>query len=70
MRTGRTVSLQHLTQALDDLDPEGRVLPTLEEVRRVTRTVDGEVTATAMLEREGVRFDAARPTAGAQPAES
>ena len=30
--------LQHLTQDLDDLDPEGRVLPTVESVRRVTRT--------------------------------
>ncbi len=29
VRHGRTVSLQHLTQDLDDLDPEGRVLPTL-----------------------------------------
>ncbi len=57
VRTGRTVSLQHLTQALDDLDPEGRVLPTLEDVRRVTRTVDGEVTATAMLERFGFTGD-------------
>jgi ATP-binding cassette subfamily F protein uup len=51
------VSLQHLTQALDDLDPEGRVLPTLEDVRRVTRTVDGEVTATSLLERFGFTGD-------------
>ena len=57
VRQGRTVSLQHLTQALDDLDPEGRVLPTLEEVRRVTRTVDGEITATSMLERFGFSGD-------------
>ncbi len=57
VRQGRTVSLQHLTQALDDLDPEGRVLPTLEDVRRVTRTVDGEVTATSMLERFGFSGD-------------
>ncbi len=57
LRTGRTVSLQHLTQALDDLDPEGRVLPTLEDVRRVTRTVDGEVTATSLLERFGFTGD-------------
>jgi ATP-binding cassette subfamily F protein uup len=53
VRTGRTVSLQHLTQALDDLDPDGRVLPTLEDVRRVTRTADGEITATSLLERFG-----------------
>jgi ATP-binding cassette subfamily F protein uup len=57
LRTGRTVSLQHLTQALDDLDPDGRVLPTLEDVRRVTRTVDGEVTATSLLERFGFTGD-------------
>ena len=57
VRLGRTVSLQHLTQALDDLDPEGRVLPTVESVRRVTRTVDGEVTATSMLERFGFTGD-------------
>ena len=36
VRHGRTVALQHLTQDLDDLDPEGRVLPTLESIRRVT----------------------------------
>jgi ABC transport system ATP-binding/permease protein len=57
VRRGRTVALQHLTQALDDLDPEGRVLPTVESVRRVTRTVDGEVTASSMLERFGFTGD-------------
>ena len=57
VRHGRTVALQHLTQELDDLDPEGRVLPTLEEVRRVSRTVDGEVTATSLLERFGFTGD-------------
>ncbi len=57
VRLGRTVSLQHLTQALDDLDPEGRVLPTVESIRRITRTVDGEVTATSMLERFGFTGD-------------
>ena len=30
VRRGRTVALAHLTQALDDLPPEGRVLPTVE----------------------------------------
>ena len=30
VKHGRTVSLQHLTQELDDLDPEGRVLQTVE----------------------------------------
>jgi ATP-binding cassette subfamily F protein uup len=57
VRHGRTVSLQHLTQDLDDLDPEGRVLPTLESIRRVTRTETGEITATAMLERFGFTGD-------------
>jgi ATP-binding cassette subfamily F protein uup len=33
------------------------VLPTLEDVRRVTRTVDGEVTATSLLERFGFTGD-------------
>jgi ATP-binding cassette subfamily F protein uup len=57
VRHGRTVSLQHLTQDLDDLDPESRVLATLESIRRVTRTVDGDITATAMLERFGFTGD-------------
>ena len=53
----RQVALQHLTQQLDDLDPEGRVLPTVESIRRVTKTVDGEITATSMLERFGFTGD-------------
>ena len=53
----RTVALQHLTQALDDLDPEARVLATVESIRRVTRTADGEITATSMLERFGFTGD-------------
>jgi ABC transport system ATP-binding/permease protein len=57
VRRGRTVSLQHLTQALDSLDPTARVLPTVEEVRRVTRTTTGEITATSMLERFGFTGD-------------
>jgi ABC transport system ATP-binding/permease protein len=57
VKHGRTVALQHLTQQLDDLDPEGRVLPTVESIRRVTRTADGEITATAMLERFGFTGD-------------
>lgn len=57
VRHGRTVALQHLTQQLDDLDPEGRVLPTVESIRRVTRTADGEITATSMLERFGFTGD-------------
>jgi ABC transport system ATP-binding/permease protein len=57
VRHGRTVALQHLTQQLDDLDPDARVLPTVEAVRRVTRTADGEITATALLERFGFTGD-------------
>jgi ATP-binding cassette subfamily F protein uup len=58
VKHGRTVALQHLTQQLDDLDPSGRVLPTVESIRRVTKTSDGsELTATALLERFGFTGD-------------
>ncbi len=57
VKRGRTVVLQHLTQALDDLDPEARVLDTVESIRRVTRTTTGEVTASSMLERFGFTGD-------------
>ncbi|WP_210438854.1 ABC-F family ATP-binding cassette domain-containing protein [Nocardioides xinjiangensis] len=58
VRHGRTVELQHLTQALDEVDPEARVLPTVESIRRVTRTIDGqELTATSLLERFGFTGD-------------
>jgi len=57
VKHGRTVSLQHLTQTLDVLDPEGRVLPTVESIRRVTRTVTGDITASSMLERFGFTGD-------------
>jgi ATP-binding cassette subfamily F protein uup len=57
VRQGRTVALRHLTQALDDQDPEARVLATVESIQRVTRTRDGEVTASAMLERFGFTGD-------------
>ncbi|MCB0906524.1 MAG: ABC-F family ATP-binding cassette domain-containing protein, partial [Nocardioidaceae bacterium] len=57
VKHGRTVALQHLTQELDDLDPEARVLETVEGIRRVTRTADGEVTATSLLERFGFTGD-------------
>src|SRR3954470_10100723 len=33
VKHGRTVSMQHLTQALDALDPEARVLPMVESIR-------------------------------------
>ncbi|MGA8246970.1 MAG: ABC-F family ATP-binding cassette domain-containing protein [Nocardioides sp.] len=57
VKHGRTVALQHLTQALDDLDPEARVLDSVESVRRVARTTTGEVTASALLERFGFTGD-------------
>jgi ATP-binding cassette subfamily F protein uup len=59
VKHGRTVVLQHLTQQIDDdLDPEARVLPTVESIKRVTRTADGsDVTATSMLERFGFTGD-------------
>src|SRR3954453_16486143 len=57
VKLGRTVALQHLTQALDDLDPQARVLETVESVRRVTRTVTGEITASSLLERFGFTGD-------------
>ena len=58
VKHGRTVQMQHLTQALDEIDPEARVLPTVESIRRVTKTLDGqEVTATSLLERFGFTGD-------------
>jgi len=57
VKQGRTVALRHLTQQLDDLDPDGRVLPMVESVRRVTKTADGEITASSMLERFGFTGD-------------
>ncbi|MGI8645314.1 MAG: ABC-F family ATP-binding cassette domain-containing protein, partial [Nocardioides sp.] len=63
VRHGRTVALQHLTQAVEPLvSGEGladdvRVLDTVESVRRITRTLDGDVTASSMLERFGFTGD-------------
>ena len=57
VRHGRTIAIQHLTQALDDLDPEARVLATVESQQRVTRTADGDITASALLERFGFTGD-------------
>ena len=61
-RHGRTVALAHLTQGLDDVDPEERVLPSVERIKRVTKVAPGggragEVTATSMLERFGFTGD-------------
>jgi len=57
VRTGRTVALAHLTQAVTEVDPEIRVLDSVEEIRRVTRTTTGEITASSMLERFGFTGD-------------
>jgi ATP-binding cassette subfamily F protein uup len=57
VKHGRTIAMQHLTQALDDLDPAERVLPSVESIRRVTKTADGEISATSMLERFGFTGD-------------
>jgi ATP-binding cassette subfamily F protein uup len=57
VKRGRTVALEHLTQALDDLDPQQRVLASVEDVQRVTRVAGGEITASSMLERFGFTGD-------------
>ena len=57
VRHGRTIAIQHLTQALDDLDPEARVLETVESQKRIARTADGDITASALLERFGFTGD-------------
>jgi ATP-binding cassette subfamily F protein uup len=57
VKHGRTVALQHLTQQLDDLDPQARVLDTVESIRRVAKTADGEVSASSLLERFGFTGD-------------
>ena len=57
VRSGRTVALAHLAQTLDNLDPETRVLDSVEEIRRVTKTTTGEVSASSMLEQFGFTGD-------------
>ncbi len=57
VKQGRTISLRHLTQQLDTLDPEVRVLPMVESYRRVVKTDGGEISATSMLERFGFTGD-------------
>jgi ATP-binding cassette subfamily F protein uup len=56
VRTGRTVALAHLTQQVELGTTEAsdlRVLDSVERIRRVTRTRDGEITASSLLERFG-----------------
>src|SRR5512145_882136 len=57
VKRGRTVALEQLTQSLDNLDPDERVLDSVEAVKRVTRTATGEITASSMLERFGFTGD-------------
>ena len=58
VKHGRTVALAHLTQQVPPEDPDARVLPTIEDIRRVTRTVTGQdVSASSMLERFGFTGD-------------
>ena len=57
VKRGRTVALEHLTQHVDPVEPEARVLESVEAIRRVTRTATGEVTASSMLERFGFTGD-------------
>jgi ATP-binding cassette subfamily F protein uup len=57
LKTGRTVALAHLTQSVAEVDPSLRVLDSVEQIARVTRTSTGEVTASAMLERFGFTGD-------------
>ena len=42
VKHGRTIALAHLTQQVPPEDPDARVLPTIEDIRRVTRTVTGQ----------------------------
>ncbi|SFC31065.1 ATP-binding cassette, subfamily F, uup [Nocardioides terrae] len=54
VKQGRTVVLAHLTQHLDIVDTDKRVLDAVSEIRQVNRTADGrEITATSLLERFG-----------------
>jgi ATP-binding cassette subfamily F protein uup len=53
VRIGRTVELGELTQDLADLDVTQRVLDSVEEIARISRTTTGEVTASSLLERFG-----------------
>jgi ATP-binding cassette subfamily F protein uup len=57
VKRGKTVALAELSQQLDDLDPDERVLDAVEAIKRVTKTATGEVTASSMLERFGFTGD-------------
>ncbi len=58
VKHGRTIALQHLTQAIDDLPDHDRVLETVSKIRSSMRTLDGrEMSATSLLERFGFTGD-------------
>jgi ATP-binding cassette subfamily F protein uup len=58
VRHGKTIALAHLYQQVPAEDPDARVLPSIEDIRRVTRTATGqEVSASSMLERFGFTGD-------------
>ncbi len=54
VRTGKTVSLAHLPQAVTEVDTPERVLESVEKIRRLAQTASGrEVSASSLLERFG-----------------
>ncbi len=53
VRRGRTVSVAHLRQDTEPLDPGLRVLEAAEQAGRVVRTAAGEQSVTSLLERFG-----------------
>jgi ATP-binding cassette subfamily F protein uup len=53
VRLGQTVRLGELTQDLANLDAGQRVLDSVEEIARVSRTTTGEASASSLLERFG-----------------
>ncbi len=55
VRHGRTVNLVHLSQGLDELDPQRRPLEAVEEVRAYITIGKKEFSASQMLERFGFR---------------
>ena len=58
LKTGSTVDLAYLTQSLDLLDPQERVLASVESVRSVATVSGGrEISASTMLERFGFTGD-------------
>ncbi|MET8144765.1 ABC-F family ATP-binding cassette domain-containing protein [Sphaerisporangium sp. NPDC005288] len=55
---GKTVRLAHLSQELAELDPNRRVLETVEEIRKFIQVGKREWTASQLLERLGFRGEA------------